>query len=361
MRLTTVLLLVGCTSHDHAYLADDVDLNLDFRPEVGLTLGLSSPYVRGTEVTIYAHHTDEDRQLIGWRIDSDTPEVLMPVTEATGTSMTDPATTFVAVAEGTATITAYDGNGRAQIIDEINVMAPDRSRVLAHGPLILQRGEDAATVPGEVTILEGGSATFLVQYFNGNVHLRGNGVLAAPAPDTLTTSPRTSFLFENREWLTVTASTPGVADVEIVADGITVGTLRVNTVPATAVAAVGIEKESESGHEAGDSLVALAEASDGQAGTIYGVEFDWDLEGEPAFGENGDLFRYRYAPGDARTLTATFGEHTASTVIHADEGSVGSTNTVGCAVAAGRRALRFPALVLALAALALRRRRCNRV
>lgn len=314
--------LMGCHT---VYLSDDIDLELDFslRPSDELHL----PYVRGTAVRISAHSSDPDDNERGWSLSSSNPAVLRIDWQDDGSA------SCVAEAVGSSAICVHDADGDELHCSTITVRAPTRVTLHAHGPLFLGRSEEQAQVE-RPKILEGGTATFLVRYFDGDTRLYGNGVLEARATSPISLEPQTSFLFENCEWLQLTPGLPGHHVVELAVGGRSVGTLDVDAVTPAAVRDIELLTEGEGGKEEGEELVVLAQALDSGRGVIYGAEFTWDLDqiAEPG---QGDLFHYTFQADAEKTLGASFEGLRSEVVIHAKEGHVSSTNTIGCSAVPG--------------------------
>jgi hypothetical protein len=343
-------------------MTDDIDLTWDF----GLTLrtfddDLHTPYVKGAPVTIYVDSDDDDTDMRGWTLVSSDPNVFrIDGLEVSPTEPDELRAYGVAAGEGVATLTVLDDHGEVIGDGVAEVLAPDRIQLLAHGFILIDREGEAPV--SELRVLEGGTATYLVRYFRGDRELRGNGVLSGTGPAGITIEPRTSYLFENREWLTVTSTVPGASTITLYADGEVAIPVDVVTVPESDIDRVEILTSDERDADRGDWLVALAQAYDVDGRRIFGVEYEWDIDNIQQF-EQGDIYRYEYAPGQEVRIRARRGDKSASYDIHASEGFVDSTNDIGCAVAPGaRRAPAAAGLTLAgaglvLGALVRRRRR----
>ena len=314
-------------------MTDDVDLTWDF----GLTLPgfedkLHTPYVRGAPVTIWVDADDDDLRMTGWQVVTSDPAVFS--VEGSFASDHDASLSAAgrAVGEGQAQLDVLDGDGARVGGGTAEVLVPDQAELLAHGYLIIGRQPEASVA--ELRILEGGQATFLVGYLREGRELHGNGVLSIDAPEGLTATARTTFLFENREWLTVSSAAVGTSSITLLADGVEVGTIAVETVPESDIERIDILTQDERGAQRDDSLVALAQAYDVAGRRIFGVDFDWDVDGVREEGE-GDLYRYSYAPDLARRLTASRGGRSGSTTIHSSGGYVSSSNDLGCTAGRG--------------------------
>jgi MYXO-CTERM domain-containing protein len=343
--LATFALAAALTGCQEAYLTDDIDLDLNFSPLALQDDALHLPYVAGTEVVIHAHSKKKHETTHGWRLESDNPEVLQIVHQRDGRAE------CIAVGAGTATINVYSDVGESDLINSsvISVREPNRVELYAHGPLLVGKSTASARVI-EPTIRVGGTGTFLVRYYDDYVRLYGNGVLEPVAHESVTASPETSYLFENREWLQLRPLEAGRHTIELAANGIPVGHFPVLAVNDDAVEGVILHGESESGAHNGEWLVVLGEAVDIEGNTVYGVNFKWTLDGLLET-RTGDLFRYEYEQHLPRKLTANYRGMAAVTEIHAGFGFVDTTHDVGC-TATGASAGRSSALFLMLLALA---------
>ncbi len=326
LALLSVLLLgSACT---RIRLVDDVDLTFDFTPLVGPSNLLHQPYVVGSQMNLYVDHSDENKDLTGWSLRSSDPDIF---------SIDDP--TVVAFDKDTFRVHCHAngaGTARLEVLNEhgsvvhrtsVDVERPDRVELLAHGPLLVEHPSlDPRTT--EPRVLAGGTATFLVRYYLGNRLLHGNGALSVPSTNAVTASTPQSFLFEDRDWLQVTPYSPGDSVLEVSVGGQKFSDLMVHSVPQTDITEVRILGENETHARKGEWLVALAQSYDASARPIYGVEYNWELDGQAELGE-GDLYRYQYDPKQKRNLAARYGQLDAVAVIHG-EGYVDSSNRIGC-------------------------------
>ena len=348
------LALVGAACGPTYSMTDDIDLTWDF----GLTPrrfddDLHSPYVRGAAVTVFAHSSDNKEDLGGWSIESSDPAVFR-IGEAVASGGRDLAVRGQAVGEGTAALTLRDPHGHAVGHGVAEVRVPDAIELDAHGSLILGRDDEARVT--EARVLAGGAATYLVRYFQAGRELHGNGVLSADVPAGVTAEPRTTFLFEDREWLTLRTTAAAAGTVQLLADGVAAATLPVVVVPESAIADVVVLTEPEGGHKDGDWLAALAQAYDMSGVRIFGVDYQWNVNGAAQQGD-GDLYRYQFKAGQHTMVQAQRGTHADSAQIQSQGGYVSSTNHVGCAAGGGG------SLIVGLVGLGLvvgRRRRVTR-
>lgn len=344
----TALAVLATTGCNTIRLADSVDLTFDWAPLVHHD-ELHMPYVAGASFSLYTVGVDQDHR-VGWTIESNDPSVIRVDTTMDGDA------DVTAVGAGTASMTLFDEDGNNVHDIALDVRQPDRAELAAHGALILDR-PDLQEDWSEIYVLAGGEATFEVTWFEGDQELFGNGALTAIAEGDIVVTPRRTFLFEDREWVTFAPGSPGTYDVQLLANGQPVRTVRIIAVSEDAVDSVALYGMDESSAQAGDLLTVLAQAYDVDGHPVFGVEYNWDLDGVDQLGY-GDLYRYALAPESPRRLCARFAALEADAMIHANEGFVDSTNRLGCSVGgvgmpAGSA---LPALLLAVAALRARRR-----
>jgi MYXO-CTERM domain-containing protein len=347
-----LLSLGGC---DDVYLSDDIDLELNFSLLKGPSDALHAPYVLGTKVNIYANSEDSEQDTSSFWLESSDPKVLRIDHQAGGSAH------CLAEGVGMAELRLYAAKGDPNPLHSawVDVRKPTRVELFAHGKLLLGRPEVEARTHKPV-LLNDGTATFLVRYFAGNVILSGNGVLSATAQTSVELEEETSYLFENREWLRIRPRAPGLHRVTLMASGVPVGTVDVQSVTSAAISYATLRGEDERRAENGEWLVVLARALDKNSSDIFGVSFGWQLDGAKQEG-HGDLFRYKFARDMPRALTASHDSVSSLATINASEGYVDSSNHIGCSTAPAAPGQGSPlmpaALLLAVGAVILRRRR----
>ena len=331
-------------------LTDDIDLTWDFAPTLTrFEDSLHGPYVRGTKMRLYVSSSDDKQRFTGWTIASEDPSIVtVAATSGDDLGLTAQAT---AVGAGTTDLIVLDDKGHVVGRGHAEVGLPDRVELDAHGYLILDRASEAPV--DEARILEGGEATYLVRYFRGGDELHGNGVLTTGAVNGLVAEPRTTFLFENREWLSITSTQQGTSSLPLLVDRTPVAAVQVVTVDQTAIDGVALLSTSEKHASDGDWLVALAQSYDADGRRIFGVDYAWDVDGK-ALDASGDLYRYEYKAGKYEMVTARMAGHQDSLQIQSDAGFVDSTNNIGCAAGGGAAS---PLLVLGAIGLRRRKRR----
>ncbi|MDX2093179.1 MAG: hypothetical protein SFX73_35375 [Kofleriaceae bacterium] len=347
-RLSCLVALSLAACGETITVSDDIDITWDFEltPFDRFDSELHVPYVRGTATTVHISSDHDDRRFGGWTVESSDPSVFeLAATSHDEYSLKAPGT---AMAEGVSVLTIRDASGDVRGRTEVEVLQPDEIVLEAHGYLIMDRDDEAPIE--EARIVENGTATYHVRYFRGGRELHGNGVLSVATPVGITAEPRTSFLFENREWLTLQTTTPGTFSIDLAADGEAVEVRTVEVVPESAVADVAIIAESERGADDGDWLVLLAQAYDSAGRRIFGIDYDWMVDGTMQT-ESGDLYRYEFKDGADRNVMARIGNHSDSVTIHSEKGYVDSTNNIGCQAGGGA------GLAAAAGMLGLRRKR----
>ena len=362
---TCVPLVAACG--DQITITDSIDLTWDF----DLTLDrfkndLHEPYVRGADMAIYVTSDNDKEMYRDWQVVSDTPDVFQVSDLKTDTHSL--VASGIAAAAGDATLTILDTHGDPVGEARVRVRVPDAIELDAHGYLILGRDDEAAM--DELRIAEQGTATYLVKYLSNGQELHGNGVLSVePTPGTpppatgapIVAVPRTSYFFEDREWITLATAAAGDQSLRFFADGATVEDRVVHTVPRTEISDVVILAESEKKRKDGDWLVLLAQAYDAAGRRIFGIDYQWNVGGTDATGM-GDLYRYSFAKAVDTMVIANTQGFSDSVMIHSDSGYVSSSNGVGCAVDGGSpRGWIVPSMGLLGLALVRRARRLRLV
>lgn len=348
--LAGLLALTGC---DGVRLADSVDLVFDFNLLDGPSDELHSPYVAGAELDLYTINVDAE------------DEVGLSIRSSDASVLSIDAMPRAGVASATAT-----GAGEVELFvrDEretelhrtvVEVVAPDRADLLAHGPMIVDREELQPESTDEIRVLVGGTGTFLVRWFADQRRLFGHGALTTESDPGVMARPRRSYVFEDREWVSFSATEEGRHEVRLLANGELVRTITVIGVVEEDIDDVRLHGMDESDAAEGQGLVVYAQAYTEDDVPIYGVEYEWDIDGETEDGL-GDLFRYRFTPGVTGELCARHGMFEAITTISANEGFVDSSNDIGCAVGRGEPTwIALPLVAVLFSMLWARRRRSH--
>jgi hypothetical protein len=324
--------------------ADSVDNHFDLLFTHPYDDQLNGPYVAGAQFRIYAYDSKEDNDLEGWTIVSLDPSILDVTTvEVVRDNLEDGDNTetdiiqadATATGPGTVILEVRDEDGEFVRATEVEVMQPDRIDLRAAGPMFIERDDLAGNVDVTPKILANGVATFLVEWYAGEQRLSGAGTLglASEHPAVLELWERQTFLDEDREWATVEFASPEagseLATVQFLANGLAVQDVTFEIVQPDAIDRVDLLGESTSGVKEGRLLTVLAQAVDVDGESIWGVAFDWDLDGNDEPGE-GDLFRYVFDPSVSSVLGAEYDGHRGETTIAGDEGYVASSNDIGC-------------------------------
>lgn len=343
--LATALVLVTLTGcGPKIRFADSVDNHFDLLFTHPYDDRLNGPYVAGAQFRIYAYDRKEDNDLEGWTIVSLDPDILDVTTvEVVRDNLEDGDNTETDIIQADATATGpgrvilevRDEDGEFVRATEVEVMQPDRIDLRAAGPMFIERDDLAGNVDVTPKILANGVATFLVEWYAGEQRLSGAGTLglASEHPNVLELWERQTFLDEDREWATVEFASPEAGDelatVQFLANGLAVQDVTFEIVQPDAIDRVDLLGESTSGVKEGRLLTVLGQAVDVDGESIWGVAFDWDLDGTDEPGE-GDLFRYVFDPSVSSVLGAEYDGHRGETTIAGDEGYVASSNDIGC-------------------------------
>ena len=370
MLVTMGWMALGAAGCNRVAIKDDVDLLFDFHPLKGPSDRLHSPYVVGAETNLYVDTNDPNEDKVNWTLESSDPTILSVENVRTTLSDTDSnhkVGQFLfarakALGPGAVTLTVRNGKREVEHRSDLEVRVPTRIDLLAHGFLLIGRHEEEARVE-ELRILEDGTATYLVRYYDGNDELYGHHALSVKSSSLdVSTSIRQTWVDEDRDWLQVTPKVGGRATLELSAGLFPINDMEVVTVAEQSISEIRILGMDESRAKDDEWLVALAQAYDSIGRAIFGVEYKWSLDGSTATGL-GDLYRYQYDKRDTRALEARHNQlETTALIIHG-HGYVDSTNRLGCSAAPGGagRDLASSLLLVSVAALGLAFGRGRRV
>lgn len=325
LLVSTGLLAAGC---DGVRLTDSVDATFDFSLLSGPSDTLHTPYVAGADFSLYTTNVDDDEEARLVIASADDSILQVRGTERAGEA------DAIAVAPGRVDLLVRDRDGEEMHRTPVDVVQADEAHLVAHGPMILGRPALQPESTDAVRVLVGGTATFLVNWFADGEALHGHGALSAEHGDGVEVHPRRTYLFEDREWVSFSALEEGEHEVRLLANGVLVRTITLVGVGEDAIDVVRLHGMDETDASVDQELVVYAQAYAADETPIYGVEYEWDLDGwsEPGL---GDLFRYRYAPGVSAELCARHGEVEGFATISATEGFVDSSNELGCSVGGG--------------------------
>ncbi len=354
-RLTGVILaglilvsLAGCEPDGVA-----VEDNLNFEL---FSSQLHTPYVVGADMNLSAWRRDGG-PVEGWHMRSANEAVFSVGQNAAGRNDDDLDVRGVAVAPGETELEILDARGRIRAVRPIRVELPDRLELVPAG-LDKVRPENCPRLdPSEtVSVVAGGKATFEVVYSKYGERLYGNGVLALGDGADLGAKNDTTFLGLDREWLVLAPVRTGQQMLPLLVGEHAVALLPVRVVEEADIARVEILAEKTRKAKDGQQFYLLARAFDAAEVEIFGVAFDWQVDGVEQLGV-GDLFAYTYQNGAWTDVDASAGDSTGSVSVQMDGGYVTSSNNIGCATAPGRGAGSGLAGLLALTLFVWRRRR----
>ncbi len=343
VALIALLLPLGACHHD-VRVEDDLDFELfDYE--------LHTPYVMGADVGIRVSRR-EDASVDGWSVDARDPSVFAVDSATYNRDRENLYLECRAVAPGLTDLIVYDQDGHKETKRTIRVERPDRIDLVPAG-LIKVRGDDA---PGleptdPIRVLVGGTATFEVRYHLGSERLFGNNAVSVSVDDFLLDAySDQTYLFENREWLRLSPDATGLYEVTLAVGGQDVQSYLVEAVAADVIEQVEIEAETTARAQKDDLLYLLAHARDESGEDIWGVAFDWAVDGAGEPGD-GDLFYYYYEEGAAHQVSAHRNGASDEVTVFMSEGGVTSSNHLGCRTVdpgAGLVGLLLPLLFVAL-------------
>ncbi len=344
-----LLLLSAAACQPDVRVEDDLDFELfDFE--------LHTPYVVGADVSLHVSRRNE-ASVSGWTVETEDQATFLVDGDTLTNDGRDIWVSGLALAPGETRLLVRGAGGSLRASRRIRVAMPDRIALVPAG-LIKVRGDEADPLdPAEpILALEGGLATFEVQYYAGSERLFGNNALGVSVDATgLDAYPEQTFIFENREWLRLSADATGTYEITLSVDGQHIATYDVDVVASDSIAQVEIEAEPARGARNEDLLYLLAHAYDSSGRDLWGVDFDWSIDDAQEPGE-GDLFYYYYESDSDHVVAASRNGHQDEVVVFMSEGGVTSSNSIGCSTAdaaTGLPGLLLPLLLL----LALVRRR----
>ena len=322
------IVLTGCADSPVSF-HDTVDLTFDFgffQDEDG---GLNDPYVRGSELGfLVTHHRDRD--MTGWKVISQDDELFSLSCERFDPEAEAIYCDASATGEGLVEVVVIDDRDEQVGETTIEIALPDRIELLPAGPLIIDRPE---LIDDSFQVLESGTSTWLARYYIGDTRLHGNGALSVEGDEAMEVWTETSFLFEDRDWLQGAALSPGEHSVALSVDDTQIAEMVFTAVGTENIDHVELHGMNEAEAVLEDNLVVLAQAYDSANTPIYGVDYEWALDGIAELGE-GDLYRYEYDPAFAYSLSASIDGMGNEVTIHGI-GQVDSSNNIGCSTLGG--------------------------
>lgn len=305
---TLLLATFGCDS-DFA-LSDSVDDVIDFAAVAG-DRSLHAPYVVGAHFDLHAPagvaslaSSDDD------------------VLQIEGNGAVVQAT---AIDAGMVDVLALDDSGDVIGATTVEVRMPTRAVLHAAAPVFLDRS-DVSTEVTRPRLAAGGTATYLVQYFDGPTRLWGSGGLEVAGSVGVTVRVDHELLGEHRDWLTVVGGEPGVERVALGIGGETFSEVDIDVVDPSSIADLDVFASDDVG-DPNASGVVVATAYDLDGERIDGVPFEWSLAPGAEL-VAADIVRYR-ADALPMELFASFGELGGGATVHADEADAAQGCNVG--------------------------------
>ncbi len=349
LPLLALTLATGCQQPDLRF-EDNLDLAYDlvavFVPDKLESDNLHSPYLAGAVFEIYIWDDNDVTNFKNWEVRSSDDTVLQIIDtdrkQLDWDEEDDDEKHYVliaevqAVGEGLAALKVYDSTGDFVDSAEIEVGVPNEVELRAAGPMFIDRDGITPQLGPNPKLIGDGTATFEVEYYRDGERLWGHGDVAAvsASPLIIDTWGRDTFFDESRDWLSISTDsvdpeTVETATVDVLINGNVAESVDFTVVGDAAVASLELHGRDETGAAAGEYLPVLAQALDEEGEVIWGVAFDWDLDGVSEPGE-GDLFRYLFAPGEWSTLGASYAGLRVEAEIQGNEGYVDSSNDVSC-------------------------------
>jgi len=336
-RLSRVLLIAiagagvfGC--NDGVEVLDDLDFEV-------FVSQLHTPYVVGAEVNI-GFRREDGGSVGGWGFWTRDEQVLQCNEQKPSTNTESIWHECHAIGPGETEIVIRDSSDSVRATRTIKVEQPDTILLIPAGRQRIQHDQTPVLRQEDpLLVLVGGTTTFEVEYRKDDHRLFGNGALTVYTDsDSLFAKNRRTYMFQNREWLSLSCLEPEAASVSLQVSKSSLGRLDLVPVGPGDIEQVIIEAEDTNGAEDGQHLYLLARAFDVDGHEIFAVDFDWDVDGTAETGE-GDLFSYKYHDGTYANVSASAGPASDEIRIEMSGGWVTTSNNIGCATAAGSPSL----------------------
>ncbi len=362
MRIATfsigaALLLGGCTS-EYTFTDSVTTRYLQASPRAEFGDELATPYVLGTEFTVYISNRMHSDEMVGWTVRVTDPEVLGMRSEPRWVDTHTLAIDLVASGVGSTELLLLDASGEVKGSAAAEVRMPTRLKLYATAIAALEDADFAGETP-QPQILTGGTASFAVQYFDNDLPLQGSARLKLEMEPTIVAEVVHSDAIDNHDVLQITAGDPGRDIIEVWFGDMPLQTVAVDVVHPHQVAAIDlIHRKSSTTEEAEAEWLVVAQAYDEWRVPIYGVGFEWEFPGR-AFEQIGDLLFYEHDPDPTRLkrVVARAAGRETEILLQAADAEVYTSNdeAFNCSVT-GRGGAPLWALVL-LACAGRRRRR----
>jgi hypothetical protein len=327
---------------------------------------MHTPYVQGSKFTVNIASTDySPSESATWTLRSSDPSIIQIGAPSDGGS----GFQVFALGAGHTVLTVLDAGGSVLDSHAVDVAQPDHVELCSRG-LLLAGYSDAQAQITQASLVEQGTATFLVRYYLGGQEIWGNNAVTATGSGAVTAMTTTSTLGDERDWIRVDASQAGSGQVSLVIGNAPATVIPTTVVASTSIQSVGALMQSDSGASDGNLLYVFARAFDARGGDIYGGSFSWMAGGSPVASttpasdnQPTDALAYTYKGSASETVSVALDGYTSSPVtIHGTGATVTSTAATNCSVgrAPGRSAGAGSALMLgwvAAGAFAARSRR----
>lgn len=372
MRIITTLsiaasvavpMLGGCTS-EFAFTDSVSSRFVQEAPRAEFGDELSTPYVLGSEFTVYVEDRQRGESMVGWTVRVTNPAIL---------SLRDPeprwvdantlALDVVAIGAGSTELLLIDASGDVKGSGAVEVRLPTRVKLFATAIAALEDPDFKGETP-RPQVLAGGTASFAVQYLADDLLLQGSTKLKLVAEPTIVAEVVHSQAVDNRDILQITAGDPGRDVIELWLGESPLGVVEVEAVGPDRVAAIDLinhkgSTRSDAEGEEGDWLV-VAQAYDEDREPIYGVGFDWSFPGR-SFEQIGDILIYEFDadPSRRKDVVARAAGREATVSLPAFDAEVYTSNdeAFNCNVGGGGGGGALWAVLLACMGVRRRRRR----
>lgn len=367
LSLFAAVLLGGCTS-EYAFTDSVSSRARELMPRAEFGDELSTPYVIGTEFTVFVEDRGRDESMVGWTVRVSDPAVIkLRDGEPRWLDSHTLAIDVIAAGVGSADLLLLDAKGEVKGSAAAEVRMPTRVKLFATAITALEDADFAGETP-RPQILAGGTASFLVQYIDDDLVLQGSTPLKLVMQPTIVAEMLESPLMDSRDVLQITVGDPGRDTIELWLGERLLDTVDVDVVFPTQVAAIdliqrkrGVTAEAE-GEAEGEWLV-VAQAHDEWRRPIYGVGFEWEFPGR-AFEQIGDLLFYEHDPDPSKQkrVHAQAAGHAAEVWLQAADAEVYTSNDAAfnCSVAGRPGGPGAPWALALLACVGVGRRRRRR-
>jgi hypothetical protein len=351
-------LLGGCTS-EFAFTDSVSSRFIEAMPRAEFGDELATPYVIGAEFTIYVEDRERDSDFTGWKLSVTDPSVLrLRDREPRRVDAFTLAIDVVAAGAGSAEILLTDPSGEVRGSAAAEVRRPTRVKLYAAAIAALGNPDFAGETP-RPHVVQGGVASFAVQYLDQDLRLRGSTSLQVGTSRALSAQVVQSEMADDRDVVQIAAGEePGRHTLELWLGGVLLQEVDVTVVRPSTIAAIDlIDHKGASPDEAAGEWLVVAQAYNDVREPIYGVEFEWYFPGR-AYDHTGDILMYAHDPDPESFKRVTARAHglDAQISVQAADADVYTSNDAAfqCSYAADARP---PWWALMLLPLALRRRR----